>query len=351
MKIRDRQIDQSSPYVIAEIGSNHNGDFDTAMRMIKEAARAGSDAVKFQKRIPGEDYMKALYNAPYANEFSYGETYGRHREALDPFDEAQWAMMRDQAHHDGLAFIATPFSEQSAEFLQRIGVDAFKISSAGLRDIPLIEEVAAYGRPMIVSTGGGTMRDVVRAWDYITCGHGVKDVAFLHCVSTYPNTDAQLNLRRIKTLLKILVDTVIGFSSHHSGIVPLIIARSLGAVMFEVHFTLNRGQKGTDHGFSMEPQGLERLCQDIRRVEVMMGSNIFEPLPEELKGFVRKQGRAIHVIRPVKAGQILTPEDVAIKAPAEGVETWLMHEVVGKIAVCDISTADVLKLEMLVEQI
>jgi N-acetylneuraminate synthase/sialic acid synthase len=176
-----------------------------------------------------------------------------------------------------------------------------------------------------------------------------QNYALLHCVSLYPNEDADLQLRNIVAMRAIYKDKLIGFSSHHPGTLPLMIARSLGASIFEVHFTLNRGYKGTDHGFSMEPQGLAKICEDLPRIDVMMGDGLRTVTEAERSGFVSKMGKGIYLTHGMKAGDTIREIDIVIKSPAgDGYKPYQEGEVVGSVLLEDCSTGVNLKPEMFV---
>ena len=339
-KIGNRTItDESDPYIIAELGSNHMGDFQLCRQMIEAAVSAGVDAVKLQKRDNRHLFTKALYGSPYNSEHAYAPTYGEHRDYLE-FGEYEFKQVRRMCDAANVHFICTPFEEHSVEFLHGVGVDAFKIASSQLKDVPLMLKMAKYKKPIILSTGGGQHKDITRAWD-VLMDTGVE-FAILHCTSLYPTKDEDLHLDFIPTLRRSFQDTIIGFSSHHPGLEPNIIATILGARIIEVHFTMNRGFPGTDHGFSFEPGGLRRLVEDSRRIPVMRGQAYKVTSDKERGGFVFKQGRAVHVTRPVAAGETLGIDNIALKAPAEGPPPYEFGRYLGKIAVCDLSTSDVL---------
>lgn len=343
LTIANRTItDESHPYIIAELGANHMGDFQVCRRMIEEAVRCGADAIKLQKRDNRALFTKAAYDAPYNSENAYAPTYGAHRDCLE-FGEYEFRQIRQMCDSAGVAFICTPFEEHSVEFLYNVGVDAFKIASSHLKDTPLMLKAAKYKKPIILSTGGGSHKDVTRAWDVLT--DAGAEFAILHCTSLYPTKDDDLNLDFIDTMRSAFKDTIIGFSSHHPGIEPNIIATLLGARIIEVHFTLNRGYPGTDHGFSFEPQGLRKLCEDTKRIPVMRGSSFKKPTEKEKAGFVYKQGRAIHAIKPIRTGEVLGLDNIGLKAPAEGPAPYEFTRYMGKIAVCDLSTSDTLSPE------
>jgi sialic acid synthase len=280
LTIAGRRISDSDPcYVIAEIGSNHGGDVDVACRMVREAARCGADAVKFQKRTNDTLYTQALLHAPYENENSYGATYGEHRAALE-FDRRALERVHTAAKGCGIVGFSTAFDERSVEELASAHFSAaYKIHSGGLTDAPLLGAVAKLKRPVIVSTGGGTVDDIDRAHEILgDCPH-----AFLHCTAAYPLKPEEANLRCILTLRERYPDTVIGFSSHSPGIALSLVAYAFGARIIEHHFTLNRASKGTDHAFSLEPKALATLVEDLEKTRIAMGDGIKRFYPSEVK--------------------------------------------------------------------
>lgn len=343
LTIGRRILTEDECFVIAEIGSNHVGDPDLCEKMIITAARCGADAVKMQKRDNSFMFTKTALARPYDNDFSYGKTYGEHRQHLDWFGEKEFIRFKTVAEKHGILFFATPFEEKSADFLRGLDIPLWKIASCDVTNLPLVKKVASYGDPVIISTGGASMADIITLTNEI--GAINRNFALLHCISTYPNDDSQLNLNFIRTLRDFYPTKLIGFSSHHPGIEPLIIARTIGASIFEVHFTLNRGARGTDHGFSMEPRGLETLCQDLRRVNIMLGSSEKRVLEVEKTGFVAKMGKGIYVNRPLTRGSRIGESDIIIKSPAGGVKPSEINRVVGSILLNDMSTSDPLTWE------
>jgi N-acetylneuraminate synthase/sialic acid synthase len=263
-----RVITDTSPCsVIAEIGGNHGGSVETAAQMIRMAAASGADAVKFQCRDNATLYSPELLAQPYENEHSYGKTYGAHRAALELSDAglSTCAMVARQEH---VACFATAFDEVSADRIVKLGMPAIKIASGGLTDLALLKHVASLTVPVILSTGGGTLRDIHAA---MTALHR-SEVAILHCTAAYPVRDfAELNLRCIPVLRDEYPEHIIGWSGHDSGIAMSLVAYTLGARIIERHFTLNRANKGTDHAFSLEPAGLTKLCRDLRRAYLALG--------------------------------------------------------------------------------
>lgn len=343
LKIGNRIITDDDCFIIAEIGSNHMGDADLCEKMIVEAAKCGVDAVKMQKRNNRKMFTKTALAKPYNNELSYGATYGEHREHLDWFGRKEFERFKAIAEKHGLIFFATPFEEDSAEFLHDLGVGLWKIASCDVTNIPLVQKIAGYNQPMIISTGGASLDDITALYDAI---YPINDnFAILHCISTYPNSDLTLNLRTITKFRQLFPHHIIGFSSHHPGVLPLMVARTLGASIFEVHFTLNRGERGTDHGFSMEPRGLELICHDLKRIGIMLGSERKEAFEYEKGGFVSKMGKSIYVNRFIPAGETLKKEDICLKSPAEGLKPFEINRIIGKTLINNVSTGIALKKE------
>lgn len=288
--INGREISDSTPaWVCAEIGHNHGGSVDTAVRMIRMAAAAGVDAVKLQKRDNKTLYSKALLEAPYENENSFGKTYGEHREALE-FGVVGYSRCMSAAREADVACFATAFDEKSADFLMSLGVPAFKIASGGLTDTALLNHVASFHVPMIVSTGGGTLKEIDKAVNTITAHH--RQLAILQATACYPVRDyRELDLRVIATLRDEYPDFVIGWSGHDNGIAMAVAAYTLGARVIEKHVTLDRSARGTDHAYSLEPGGLTKLCRDLKRAHAAMGDGTKRYLPSEVSPIAKMRRR------------------------------------------------------------
>jgi len=312
-------------YVIAEIGHNHGGSLQTALEMIKVAKECGADAVKFQKRDNKTLYTKELYDSPYVNENSYGKTYGEHREALEFNDE--YHKLQIYSKEIGITMFATAFDFKSADFLFDLGVPAFKIASGDLTNTPLLEYVAHFQKPMIVSTGGGTITDVVRAYSTIMPIN--SQLCFMQCTCSYPCDFKEMNLNVVKTYREIFPGIVVGLSAHDSGIAMSLVGYMLGARIIEKHFTLNRASKGTDHAFSLEPQGLRKLVRDLKRAHLALGDGIKQFYASESNG-LRKMGKKLVVSSDLPIGHTLTYDDIAIKSPNDGLPPYEISNVIGK---------------------
>lgn len=294
--------DDAPCYVLGEIGHNHQGKLDTAIKLIKSCAASGADGVKLQKRDNLSLFTRAMLDRPYEHEHSFGSTYGSHRQALE-FGMAQYVSCRTVAKAAGLDFFATAFDEASADFLMEVGVPAIKLASSSLTDVPLLRHVGSLGVPLILSTGGATLADIDDTVDRLT-GHGAH-FALLHCTAAYPVTcDGELNLRCIATMRERYPDTVIGWSGHDPGVSMALIAYAYGARIIEKHVTLNRAMKGTDHGFSLEPNGLRVLCEDVKRAHVASGDGVKRVYDSERKPLAKM--RRQHTIAGMKVtGELL----------------------------------------------
>ncbi|TML23037.1 MAG: N-acetylneuraminate synthase [Actinobacteria bacterium] len=306
--------DGSECYVVAEIGHNHQGDVEKAKQLIRSAAEWGVDAVKLQKRANRTLYTRDFFDQPYDNEFSFGRTYGEHREALE-LDADEYRELQRYAREVGITLFATAFDFESADLLAELDVPAFKFASGDLRNTPLQRHVAAFGKPMFLSTGGGTMQDVERAVDAILPLN--DQLCILQCTAAYPAEAEDLNLNVISALRERFPDLVIGLSDHQNGIAMALVAYMLGARVIEKHFTLDHALKGTDHAFSLMPDGMRRLVRDLHRIPAALGDGVKRPLPVETKP-LEKMGKKLVAARGLEAGHMLAADDLAIKSPADG---------------------------------
>jgi sialic acid synthase len=286
--INGRKInDDEKCYVIAELGSNHQGSVQTALDMVDAAALAGASACKLQKRDNATLYSQAMLERPYTGEQSFGATYGEHRDALE-LDWSAFQACRRLADRRKVALFATAFDEPSADMLEKVPVPAYKIASGGLTDIDLLEHVAGKGKPIILSTGGGTMADINRAVAAILPIN--QQLAILHCTASYPAVFEEQNLRVIGTLRRRYPELVIGWSCHVHNISTAMAAYALGARIIEVHFTLNRAMKGTDHAFSLEPASLRKMVKDLNSLRLALGDGVKRWYDSE-KGPISKMRR------------------------------------------------------------
>ncbi len=337
--------DDTDCYVIAEIGHNHQGSVETAKRLLLAAKEAGASAAKLQKRDNRSLYTAAMYNKPYDHENSFGRTYGEHREFLE-LGEPEYRELQEYAKEVGITFFATAFDVQSANLLAKIDVPAFKIASGDLRNTPLLRHVAAFGKPIIVSTGGGTMEDVQRAYETIATVN--PRICFLQCTATYPSQPEEMNLRVIATLREHFPDVVVGLSDHYNGIALSVVAYMLGARVLEKHFTLNHTWKGTDHALSLEPIGMQKMVRDLHRARMSLGDGRKRPLPAEANALM-KMAKKLVAARDLSHGHVITREDVAIKSPGDGLPPYELEGILGRRTKVAVATDENLRFDQFEE--
>ena len=326
-KIGDNEINnESCSYVIAEIGHNHQGNLETCMKMFRVARKCGAQAVKLQKRDNRALYTKMLYDQPYDNRNSYGKIYGEHREFLE-FGKDEYLELKCYAKELHLDFICTPFDFPSVDFLAEIDLSAYKIASGDLKNIPLQKKVAGLGKPMFLSTGGGSIDDVQRAYDTIMPIN--SQLCIMQCTASYPCEPEQMNLRVIETFSERFTDVVIGLSDHQNGISMSLVAYTLGARVFEKHFTLNHTWRGTDHSFSLEPSGLKKMVRDLHNAQKAIGDGVKKPTSSETAPLY-KMGKKLVAAHNLEEGHILTEDDIAIKSPNDGLPPYELDHVLGK---------------------
>jgi sialic acid synthase len=342
MQIGDRLIHrESEAFVIAELGHNHQGDLDTCLKMIKAAAEAGASAVKLQKRSNVDLFTPEAYDAPYTSENAFGVTYGSHRDFLE-FGEAEYRACILEAKKNNIIFFATAFDIQSANFLQSLDVPAYKIASGDLKSLPLIEHIAQFKKPIIVSTGGGSLEDIDLAVGVLE--KSACEYAILQCTAAYPPLYEELNLKVIETYQKRYPNAVVGYSGHDSGISMSLVAFILGARIIEKHFTLNRAMKGTDHAFSLEPTGMRKLVRDLKRAEIALGDGVKRQYESEIAP-LKKMGKSLYFARNLKKGEVLDTKDIELRSPAVGLEPSLATQLIGRVLSKDVARYQAVSLD------
>lgn len=313
-------------FVIAEIGHNHQGDFELCKRMIRKAKDCGATAVKLQKRDNKALYTTEMYNKPYDNENSYGATYGEHREFLE-FGEEQYRELQAYAKEVGIIFFATAFDFPSADLLHRLDMPAYKTASGDIKNIPMLKHIARFGKPMFISTGACGIDDVKRVYDALLPIN--NQIILLQCTAGYPPRHDEINLKVIDTYKEMFPEAIIGLSCHDSGIVVAAVAYAMGAQVIEKHYTLQRASKGTDHAFSLESMDLRMLMMNLKNIKTAMGDGV-KRIYEGEKGPATKMGKSLYYARDIAAGEVLKPEDLDIKSPGGGLAPYELDELVGK---------------------
>ena len=339
-KINNKTIDsnKSKFYLIAEIGHNHMGSLKLAKEMFRQAKLCGADAVKLQKRDNKNLYTQKFYNEAYNHKNSYGKTYGTHREKLE-FNLNQYRELSKFAKKIKIDFFATPFDIHSVKFLEKIKMKCYKIASADILNTPLQIAIAKTKKPIILSTGGANLDDVKRAVLNITKYN--KNLCVLQCTASYPANWSDMNLRVIETYKKTFKKNVVGLSDHEAGIEAATIAYLLGARIFEKHFTLNRASKGTDHSFSLEPEGLRKVKRNLDRVPLLLGSNVKKKLNSE-KAPLYKMEKSIVANKTITKGEKLTLKNITFKSPGGGMPPYKIKDIIGKKSLKNLNTDDLI---------
>ena len=328
--------DETTPYVIAEVGHNHQGKIEVAFELINAAASSGANAVKFQKRSNKDLFTQKAFDAPYVNENSYGATYGEHREALE-FGKHEYLDCIALAKEKKIDFFATAFDFPSVDFLVDVDVPAIKVASGDLKSVQLLKYIAQTRKPMIVSTGGAKVEDVIRAYEAISSIH--SNFAILQCTAGYPPKFEELNLNVIETYRDLFPNTVIGYSGHDSGIAMALVSYVIGARVIEKHFTLNRAMKGTDHSFSLEPTGMHKLVRDLDRARISLGDGVKNTYDSEVAPLT-KMGKSIYFAEDYKTGEILTENHFVLKSPGGFLAPYELDFYVGKTLKSDVNKED-----------
>lgn len=334
IRIGDRLVGEGqSTYIIAEIGINHNGILEYALKLIDIAVDSGADAVKFQKRQLDKIYPKRLIDDPNADEkgFQYMIPFLREMELSDD----EYRRIVEYCRDKGITFLCSAWDTESADFLESLGMPAYKIASPDMTNLPLLEHVAAKGKPLIVSTGMSTFEEVKITVEFLK-GLGAE-FALLHCNSTYPCPFEDINLRFMDTLRQFGVP--VGYSGHERGIATSTVAAALGACIIERHITLDRTMEGPDHAASLEPQGLRKMIRDIRQMEAAMGTgekyfSQGEVLNREILG------KSLVAVCSIRKGETITRDMIAVKCPGKGLSPQRLNELLGRVAVRDLEADD-----------
>jgi N-acetylneuraminate synthase len=292
---KNRSIGYGEPvYIIAEVGINHNGSVEIAKKLISEAAAAGCDAVKFQKRTPKLCVPKDQWYLE--RETPWGRmTYIDYRHKIE-FGKAEYEEIDFHCKLRGIDWFASCWDEEAVEFMEKFETPVYKMASASLTDYSLIAKVKSTGKPYILSTGMSTMDEITSTVEKF----GTDNLLIAHSTSAYPCPPNELNLKMINTLLRMYPEVPVGYSGHETGLSPTVTAVALGACFVERHFTLDRAMWGSDHAASVEPQGMQRLVRDIRDFEIAVGDGIKKVYASEMSALKRLRRENAHVLQETK---------------------------------------------------
>jgi N-acetylneuraminate synthase len=323
MDIAGRAVGPGRPaLVVAEIGNNHDGSIRQAERLIEAAAEAGADAVKFQTHIAEAEMLPSTPTPPHFDEPRWEFTK---RMELSKDDHLR---LKAFAEERGLVFFSSPFSVEAVGLLEDVGVPAYKVASGELTNPPLLEAVAATGKPVLLSSGMSGMEDVDRA--AATLRSGGAELVVLQCTSNYPCPPELVNLRAMVAMGERL-GVPYGLSDHTPGVWTSVAAAALGAVVVEKHFTLSKRLYGPDHHASLTPEELARLVEGVREVEAAMGTGLKErdPALDPARATFEK---SIVARIAIPQGAVLEPEMLTTKRPGNGISALRIAEVVGRTA-------------------
>lgn len=343
-KIGNHWIGEGHPcFCVAEMSGNHLQDYDRAVEIIHAAKEAGADAVKLQT------YTADSLSLDCDNEYFQihgglwdGMTeYKLYQQAYTPWE---WQpKLKEEAEKLGMECFSSPFDFESVDFLEGCGMQAYKIASYEINDIPLIRKTAALHRPVIFATGVARKEDLERAIQ-VCREEGNEEVMLLKCVSAYPTPYEEINLNMIPTLAK-TYDCLVGLSDHSMGSVVPTGAAALGIKMVEKHLTLRRADGGPDGAFSMEPSEFKEMVDNIRILEKALGSPEYHLTAKQEKE--RSGSRSLFVVKDIRQGESITSENVRSIRPAAGLHTMYYEQVLGKTATRDIKKGTPLAWDML----
>ncbi|NFH90638.1 polysaccharide biosynthesis protein [Clostridium botulinum] len=314
IRIGNYNIGNKNPcFIIAEAGSNHNGDINQAKKLVDIAVEAGVDAVKFQTFTGDKLFSKAHPANEFVKRFEFKLEW--HKE------------IKEYCDSKGIMFMTTPFQKDAVDLLEELGTEAYKVASGDMDYYSLLDYISNTGKPVILATGMAYMDEVKEAVDRIKQGK-TQEIAVLHCISNYPPKDEDINLNILKTMKEEL-DMPIGFSDHSMGITVPVAAVAMGAKIIEKHFTISRKLEGMDHFYALEPHELKQMVEEIRKVEKAMGTETKVPVKAEYaeRHYAR---RGIIAACNLKAGDIIEEKHLDYVRPVNGIESKYYKEVIGR---------------------
>lgn len=314
-------------YLVAEVGQNHNGNPTLADQLIDRLAGSPIDAVKFCKRHLESDLTAEFSSRAYESPNSFAATYGEHRQALE-LTEEDHLRLQARATAAGLMYFCTACDHESVLLLERLNVPCYKVASRDLTNLPLIEHIASTGKPVVISSGMDGLREIDDALQTISRHH--NRVVLLHCTSSYPTRDEDVNLRAMETLRQEF-GCLTGLSDHSLGNAIPLAAAALGACMIEKHITLNRKLRGSDHICSLEPDEFVSLADGVRRIERAMGDGI-KRIPPAVSAARERLGRTLVAKFRIPQGTQLTEAMLCLKTAGGGIPWHARHEVIGRTA-------------------
>lgn len=320
--------------IIAEAGVNHNASMEMARQMVREAANAGADYVKFQTAVPELVISSIAPKAEYQK-----ETTGEEQSQLEMCKAihlplSAYTELAALCREEGIGFMSTPFDLVSIDTLYPLGMDYWKIPSGEITNLPYLRKIASKGGKVILSTGMSTLEEVSQAVDILVDG-GIRreDICLLHCTTQYPTPYADVNLRAMESLRTLEVGGV-GYSDHTLGIEVPIAAAALGADVIEKHFTLDKNLPGPDHRASLDPSELAAMVKAVRHIEEALGS-AEKRVADSERPNIEVARKSIVAARPIAKGETFSEENITVKRPGNGISPMEWDNVIGRTAVKD----------------
>ncbi len=339
------EIAKNNPcFVIAEGGVNHNGDINLAIELIEAAAKTGADCVKFQtfqtEKIITKNAPKAEYQL---KQTSQQESQFQMLKKLE-LKQTDYPVLLKECQKRNIIFLSTPYSKEDADFLDSIGVFAFKIASGQLTEHSFLEYVAKKGKPMIVSTGMGTMAEVAEAVD-VMLATGNDQIILLQCTTNYPSNIEDSNVKAMNTMGNSF-NLLAGYSDHVPNDYACFAAVALGATVIEKHMTLDKTMEGPDHSSSLDPEEFKKLVDGIRQIELSLGTGVKVPCAIELSN-QKNMRRSIVAVNDISKGEVLTEDHFIFKRPYTGILPKELPKLIGKKAMVDIEKDTILDYSMI----
>ncbi len=332
-------------FIIAEAGVNHNGDINLAKQLIDIAADSGVDAVKFQTFRTDKLVSKTASKAEYQKESTSREESQHEMIKRLELSNDDHLILKEYCKIKSVKFLSSPFDVESADFLNNLGIDIFKIPSGEITNLPYLQHIGKFGKEVILSTGMSTIEDIRNALEIlIKSGTNKNQIIVLHCNTEYPTPLEDVNLQAMLTIRNEL-KVKIGYSDHTKGIDIPIAAVALGALVIEKHFTISRNMEGPDHKASIEPDELKRMVQSIRNVEIAIsGNGIKEPSNSEKKNILIAR-KSVHLAKSLSQGALLDDSCLIALRPGDGISPMNWEILIGKKTVRDLPYMHKLKWE------
>lgn len=343
-KIGKTKVGGDSPvFVIAEAGVNHNGDLNIAKEMVDAAVEFGASAIKFQTFKAEKLATKEAPKAEYQKELSQKEESQLDMLKKLELSKEETKDIFNYCEKKRIGYFSTPYGFETASILQELGTPAYKIGSSDIDNYPLLKQIAKYGKPVILSSGMSTLGEIVDSLNWLRDG-GCKEIALLHCVTSYPAKFEDVNLRVLQTFQQAF-DVPIGFSDHTLGIAVSLAAVALGAKLIEKHFTLDKNMVGPDHKASLEPEEMKSMIDGIRNIEKSLGSPVKRLLPSEIpiKEVARK---SITAAKDIPKGTLITKAMLAVKRPGTGISPKYWKIIIGRKTKADIKKDEMISWKL-----